>query len=127
VVGLAPTPYTLPPPPHTPHPPRGGGGRRGRPPPGARGGGRGGRRGRGAGGRGGRAPPRPPRPPTLGFTVIAEGVETQAQVEFLRQFGCHQAQGYFFARPMPIEDLRALISSSTDGASGKRRPASRYQ
>ncbi len=61
---------------------------------------------------------------TLGFTVIAEGVETQAQVEFLRQFGCHQAQGYFFARPMPIEDFRALISAATEGASGKlaRRP-----
>ena len=64
---------------------------------------------------------------TLGFTVIAEGVETQAQVEFLRQFGCHQAQGYFFARPMPIDDFKALISSATQGASGKSRPASRYQ
>jgi diguanylate cyclase (GGDEF)-like protein/PAS domain S-box-containing protein len=64
---------------------------------------------------------------TLGFTVIAEGVETQAQVEFLRQFGCHQAQGYFFARPMPIEDFRALISSATEDASAKARPAARYQ
>jgi EAL domain-containing protein (putative c-di-GMP-specific phosphodiesterase class I) len=64
---------------------------------------------------------------TLGFTVIAEGVETQAQVEFLRQFGCHQAQGYFFARPMPIEDFRALISAATEGASGKPSPAARYQ
>src|SRR5688572_3915058 len=64
---------------------------------------------------------------TLGFTVIAEGVETQAQVEFLRQFGCHQAQGYFFARPMPIEDFRALISAATEGASGNSRLAARYQ
>ena len=64
---------------------------------------------------------------TLGFTVIAEGVETQAQVEFLRQFGCHQAQGYFFARPMPVEDFRALISSAAEADSGKLRAAARYQ
>jgi diguanylate cyclase (GGDEF)-like protein/PAS domain S-box-containing protein len=64
---------------------------------------------------------------TLGATVIAEGVETAAQMEFLRQHGCHQAQGYFFARPMPVEDFRALISSATDGASGKGLPASRNQ
>jgi diguanylate cyclase (GGDEF)-like protein/PAS domain S-box-containing protein len=48
---------------------------------------------------------------TLDFTVIGEGVETLAQVEFLRRFGCHQAQGYFFARPMPIADFIALIAS----------------
>ncbi len=46
---------------------------------------------------------------TLGFTVIAEGVEHAAQVDFLRQFGCHQAQGFFFARPMPAAELLKLI------------------
>jgi diguanylate cyclase (GGDEF)-like protein/PAS domain S-box-containing protein len=48
---------------------------------------------------------------TLGFTVIAEGVETDQQMAFLRQFGCQQGQGYLFARPMPAADLSALISS----------------
>ena len=58
---------------------------------------------------------------TLGFTVIAEGVESQAQVAFLRRFGCHQAQGYFFARPMPIEELIALIATDTEPVSGRVR------
>jgi len=62
---------------------------------------------------------------TLGFTVIAEGVESQPQVAFLRRFGCHQAQGYFFARPMPIEGFIALIASDTEPVSGKVRPAVR--
>jgi EAL domain-containing protein (putative c-di-GMP-specific phosphodiesterase class I) len=41
----------------------------------------------------------------LGFTVVAEGVETDRQAAFLRQFGCQQAQGFFFARPMPAAEL----------------------
>jgi EAL domain-containing protein (putative c-di-GMP-specific phosphodiesterase class I) len=61
---------------------------------------------------------------TLGFTVIAEGVESQSQVAFLRRFGCHQAQGYFFARPMPIKEFIALIASDTEPVSGKVRQVS---
>jgi diguanylate cyclase (GGDEF)-like protein/PAS domain S-box-containing protein len=41
----------------------------------------------------------------LGFTVVAEGVETDRQAAFLRQFGCEQAQGFFFGRPMPAAQL----------------------
>ncbi|MEZ9159955.1 EAL domain-containing protein [Vibrio lentus] len=40
----------------------------------------------------------------LDFSVIAEGLETQNHVETLRQIGCKYAQGYFFARPLPIDD-----------------------
>jgi diguanylate cyclase (GGDEF)-like protein len=46
---------------------------------------------------------------TLGFTVVAEGVETDGQMAFLRRFGCEQAQGYLFARPMSATDFTALI------------------
>ena len=41
----------------------------------------------------------------LELRVVAEGVETGAQFEFLRAHGCHRFQGYLFGRPMPVEEL----------------------
>jgi diguanylate cyclase (GGDEF)-like protein len=41
----------------------------------------------------------------LGMQVLAEGVETEAQADILRGLGCDEAQGYLYAKPMPIEDL----------------------
>jgi diguanylate cyclase (GGDEF)-like protein len=41
----------------------------------------------------------------LNLRVIAEGVETQEQYDFLAELGCAEGQGYVFARPMPCEDL----------------------
>lgn len=39
----------------------------------------------------------------LGFRITAEGIETQAQYDFLRNAGCDQGQGYLLGRPMPVE------------------------
>ena len=47
----------------------------------------------------------------LNIRVVAEGVETEAQLAFLREHGCDEYQGYFFSRPKPATDLRATLST----------------
>jgi diguanylate cyclase (GGDEF)-like protein len=42
---------------------------------------------------------------SLGYTVVAEGVETEEQANFLRLLRCEQAQGFLFARPMPAQEF----------------------
>ncbi|HTY04165.1 MAG TPA: EAL domain-containing protein [Rhodocyclaceae bacterium] len=46
---------------------------------------------------------------SLGHTVIAEGVETEGQLHFLRRNRCDQMQGYLFSRPVPAGDFAALV------------------
>jgi EAL domain-containing protein (putative c-di-GMP-specific phosphodiesterase class I) len=56
----------------------------------------------------------------LGMTVLAEGVETDTQAQYLLAHGCHQLQGYRFGRPMPPYAFEAQVrqqahSPSADG------------
>ena len=41
----------------------------------------------------------------LGMTTITEGVETEAHLEFLKSIGCNSFQGYYFTKPIPIQDF----------------------
>ncbi|WP_454917661.1 EAL domain-containing protein [Xanthobacter sediminis] len=48
---------------------------------------------------------------SLGMSVVAEGVETEAQMALLRELKCHAAQGYLFARPLSTEDFEAWYAT----------------
>ena len=47
---------------------------------------------------------------SMGLGVIAEGVETEAQRDFLASLGCHTYQGYLFSKPLPVADFEAFAT-----------------
>lgn len=55
----------------------------------------------------------------LGLDVIAEGVEAESQLEFLREHGCNACQGYFFCPPVPAEEFEKLLKVRIPIAGGK--------
>jgi len=59
----------------------------------------------------------------LGLEVVAEGVETEAQLAALVATGCDIGQGYFWARPMPAADLERWLQARGEGGASPRRLA----
>jgi EAL domain-containing protein (putative c-di-GMP-specific phosphodiesterase class I) len=51
---------------------------------------------------------------TLGLDVIAEGTETASQVDNLERLECRFGQGFFFSRPLPLDELRAILQPGTE-------------
>jgi EAL domain-containing protein (putative c-di-GMP-specific phosphodiesterase class I) len=49
----------------------------------------------------------------LGLNVIAEGVETEEQLAYLKHYGCPAYQGYLFGKPVPLEEFEKLIQNWT--------------
>ena len=54
----------------------------------------------------------------LGLKVVAEGVEVEEQLEFLKRHGCGQIQGFLYSKAIPAREFRQLISDSSDLAIG---------
>ncbi|QJR14300.1 bifunctional diguanylate cyclase/phosphodiesterase [Usitatibacter palustris] len=53
---------------------------------------------------------------SLGIDVVAEGVETQEQLEALQRLGCHRAQGFLLGRPMSARDIDKLLGAAAAAA-----------
>jgi len=51
----------------------------------------------------------------LGLKVLAEGVETEEQIEFLSRYACDELQGFYFSRPIPAERFRGWLESARTG------------
>ncbi|MCD8075586.1 MAG: EAL domain-containing protein [Lachnospiraceae bacterium] len=50
----------------------------------------------------------------LGYRVICEGVETEDQISILKEAGCEEAQGYWFSRPLPMDEYEKLMYGTSD-------------
>ena len=58
----------------------------------------------------------------LGYQIICEGVETDEQIEILRQIGCDEIQGYWYSKPLKMEDYKELLQSEKISKGGGKTP-----
>jgi EAL domain-containing protein (putative c-di-GMP-specific phosphodiesterase class I) len=56
----------------------------------------------------------------LGLDVVAEGIESAAQFDFLKNNGCRTFQGYLFGTPMPLEEFEGMLDRTRQAATAGR-------
>ena len=59
---------------------------------------------------------------SLGLSVLAEGVETVGQLEFLKQERCDYVQGYYYYKPMPAKEIEEVFRGVKAGAIDEASP-----
>ena len=57
---------------------------------------------------------------SLGMSTVAEGVETETQLESVRALGCTNAQGYLFSKARPIEEIAQFVIAASEAAARRR-------
>lgn len=63
----------------------------------------------------------------LGYQIICEGVETDEQIEILRQIGCDEIQGYWYSKPLKMEDYKELLQSEKISKGGGAKHPNRQK
>ena len=58
---------------------------------------------------------------SLGLEVVAEGVETASQLQYLKDINCDEAQGFLYSRPVPPEEFELYIRESLAGQKSQSR------
>ena len=60
---------------------------------------------------------------SLSLTVLAEGVEEEAELSFLREHGCDRIQGYLVSRPVPPAEMEALLRARPRPPMAEEKPS----
>jgi EAL domain-containing protein (putative c-di-GMP-specific phosphodiesterase class I) len=63
----------------------------------------------------------------LGILAVAEGIETQEQLDFLKNISCPAGQGFYFSRPMPSQECKSLLRERTCSPEKLQQPAENNQ